>query len=192
MIVVDSVNQLYYHPGMELTRADVERMVVALFTLNAGLDRARRQSPGAARLSVLQALFGREGAHPSDLAETLQVSPSLVTRHVQALEEEGLVAVAQDPADHRSCLVSLTPGGGEEVRRLQQLGVARFESFVAGWEAAEVVTLTRLLERLEVDKHEAGERERRRSRRPRWADGEPARPLRGSGERGTPAEEGTR
>ncbi|MGA9113426.1 MAG: MarR family winged helix-turn-helix transcriptional regulator [Candidatus Dormiibacterota bacterium] len=176
---------------MRPTRTDVERMVVALFTLNAGLDRARRQSPGAARLSVLQALLGREGAHPSDLAEALQVSPSLVTRHVQALEEEGLVAVSQDPADHRSCLVSLTPTGCEEVRRLQQLGVARFESFVASWDAAEVVAFTRLLEKLEVDKHEAGERARRRSRRPRWADGEPARRVPGSGDRGTHVEAST-
>jgi len=173
------------------SRADVERMVIALFTVNAGLDRARRQSPGAARLSVLQALLGREGAHPSDLAETLQVSPSLVTRHVQSLEEEGLVAVAQDPADRRSCLVSLTPIGREEVRRLQEVGVTRFESFVAGWDAAEVVSFTRLLERLEFDKHEAGERERRRSRRPRWADGEKPGRVRVPGGRRTPAEETT-
>jgi DNA-binding MarR family transcriptional regulator len=171
---------------MQATRADVERMVVALFTLNAGLDRVRRQSPGAARLSVLQTLVGREGAHPSDLAGALQVSPSLVTRHVQALEEEGLVAVTRDPADHRSCLVSLTAGGWDEVRRLQEVGVTRFESFVRGWDAADVVNFTRLLERLEVDKHEAGERERRRSRRPRWAGGEP--PAAG----GAPAHRGTR
>ena len=163
---------------MRPTRTDVERMVVALFTLNAGWTgpgvRARAR-PGCR--SSRPSSAGKV-LHPSDLAETLQVSPSLVTRHVQALEEEGLVAVAQDPADHRSCLVSLTPIGREEVRRLQELGVARFESFVAGWDAAEVVAFTRLLERLEVDKHEAGERERRRSRRPRWADGEPARRVR--------------
>ena len=173
---------------MQPSRADVERMVVALFTVNAGLDRARRQSPGAARLSLLQALLGSQGAHPSDLAETLQVSPSLVTRSVQALEQEGLVVVAQDPGDHRSCLVALTASGEEEVRRLQEVGVARFEAFVAGWDAAEVATFTRLLERLEVDKHQTGEQERRRSRRPRWA--EPAGRGAAPGLRGTPVEEG--
>jgi DNA-binding MarR family transcriptional regulator len=174
---------------MKPTRANVEQMVVALFTVNAGLDRARRQSPGAGRLSVLQALLGREGAHPSDLAEALQVSPSLVTRHVQALEGEGLVEVAQDPADHRSCRVSLTARGHGELRRLQEVGVARFEAFVAGWDAADVVAFTRLLERLEIDKHAAAEQERRRSRRPRWADGEPSRRSGGSGDRGAPVEE---
>jgi DNA-binding MarR family transcriptional regulator len=172
---------------MKPSRADVERMVVALFTLNAGLDRARRQNPGAGRLSVLQALVGQEAAHPSDLAGALQVSPSLVTRHVQALEENGFVEVTQDPADHRSCLVLLTASGCEEVRRLQGVGVSRFESFVAGWNAADVVRFTRFLERLEVDKHAAAERERRR---PRWADAEkPAGRVRAPGDRGTQVEE---
>jgi DNA-binding MarR family transcriptional regulator len=154
---------------MSPDRADVERMVIALFTLNAGLDRARRESPGAGRLSVLQVLTAPEGERPSDIANTLQVSPSLVTRHVQELEGDGLVAVTRDPADHRSCFVSLTARGYEEMRRLQEVGVARFAAFVAGWDSSDVVNLTRLLERLEVDKHTTAERERRRSRRPRWA-----------------------
>jgi DNA-binding MarR family transcriptional regulator len=151
------------------SRADVERMVIALFTVNAGLDRARRESPGAGRLSVLQALATPEGRRPSEIAHSLHVSPSLVTRHVQEVEGDGLVAVTRDPADHRSCLVALTGRGYEEMRRLQEVGVARFASFVAGWDSSDVVNLTRLLERLEVDKHATAERERRRTRRPRWA-----------------------
>ena len=154
---------------MAPSRSDVERMVIALFTVNAGLDRARRDSPGAGRLSVLQLLTAPGGERPSDVAHTLQASPSLVTRHVQSLEEDGLVAVTRDPADHRACLVSLTARGYEEMRHLQDVGVARFASFVAGWASSDVVNLTRLLERLEVDKHATTERERSRTRRPRWA-----------------------
>jgi DNA-binding MarR family transcriptional regulator len=164
------------------SRADVERMVIALFTLNAGLDRARRESPGAGRLSVLQVLTAPEGDRPSDIANTLQVSPSLVTRHVQALEEDGFVAVTRDPADHRSCFVSLTARGHEEMRRLQGVGVARFASFVAGWDSCDVVKLTRLLERLEVDKHATAERESRRTRRPRWAQDSAPDRRRGPGD----------
>jgi DNA-binding MarR family transcriptional regulator len=164
---------------MSPNRAVVERMVIALFTLNAGLDRARRESPGAGRLSVLQVLTAPEGERPSDIANTLQVSRSLVTRHVQELEEEGFVAVTRDPADHRSCLVSLTTRGCEEMRRLQEVGVARFASFVAGWDTSDVVNLTRLLERLELDKHATAQREARRSRRPRWA--QDSAPDRGRG-----------
>ena len=155
--------------GMLASRAEFEQMVNALFTLNAGLDRARRRSPGAGRLSLLQVVEGHEGARPSDLAVTLQVSPSLVTRQVQALEQEGLLAVSSDPRDHRSCRVSLTPAGNEEVRRLRKVGIARFELFVADWEASEVVTFTRLLRRLEVGKSLVAQREAGRSHRPRWA-----------------------
>jgi DNA-binding MarR family transcriptional regulator len=154
---------------MTSSRANVERMVIALFTVNAGLDRARRDRPGAGRLSVLQLLTAPEGERPSDIANTLQVSPSLVTRHVQALEEDGFVTVTRDPADHRSCLVSLTARGHEEMRGLQEVGVARFASFVADWDSSDVVNLTRLLEKLEVDKHATVLRESRRTRRPRWA-----------------------
>jgi len=49
---------------MPPSRADVERMVVALFTLNAGLDRARRDSPGAGRLSLLQVLTALRASAP--------------------------------------------------------------------------------------------------------------------------------
>jgi DNA-binding MarR family transcriptional regulator len=118
---------------------------------------------------VLQALTEPQGHRPSDIATALQVSPSLVTRHVQELEGDGLVAVTRDPADHRSCLVSLTAQGAAETRRLQEVGVARFASFVADWDASDVVTLTRLLERLEVDKHTPAAGRSRRTRRPRWA-----------------------
>ena len=155
--------------GMPASRAELEQMVMALFTLNAGLDRARRRSLGTGRLSLLQVVEGHEGARPSDLAVTLQVSPSLVTRQVQALEQEGLLAVSTDPGDHRSCRVSLTPAGNEEVRRLRKVGIARFELFVADWEASEVVTFTRLLRRLEVGKSLVAQREAGRSHRPRWA-----------------------
>ena len=144
-------------------------MVMALFTLNAGLDRARRQSTGAGRLAVLQGVGGHPRVRPSEIASALQISPSLVTRQVQGLEQDGFLAVTPDPADRRSCLVSLTRRGGDELRRLQEFGIARFQSFVAGWEASDVVILTRLLQKLEVDKHAVAEREVRHARRPRWA-----------------------
>ncbi len=40
---------------------DVQAMVIALFTVNTGLDRARRRSKGASTLSVLQILARRQG-----------------------------------------------------------------------------------------------------------------------------------
>jgi DNA-binding MarR family transcriptional regulator len=167
--VFDYVSQPLYSGGMKPTRADVEEMVAALFTLTAGLDRARRQSPGAAKLVVLQVLAGRDGERPSEIARVLQVSPAHVTRQVQDLEATGYVTVEPDPSDRRSCLVSLTPAGRGELGRLQEFGLDRFESFVASWDASEVLTFARLLRKLEASKSAVGGDGPRRAGRRRWA-----------------------
>jgi DNA-binding MarR family transcriptional regulator len=127
-------------------------MAAALATVAAGLERARRRIPAASALAVLQAVAGRPGARPSDLAEALDLHPSSVSRQVQALERAGQVALTADPGDRRSCLVALTPAGEDEIRRLLAIGVGRYAKFVADWDAAEVRTLTRLLAKFEASK----------------------------------------
>jgi len=62
------------------------------------------------------------------------------------------VVVAADDGDRRSCLVSLTELGRDELTRLRRIGLDRFASFVADWDATEVRELTRLLEKLEISK----------------------------------------
>jgi DNA-binding MarR family transcriptional regulator len=150
------------------SRDDVQAMVIALVTLNAGLDRARRRSKGASTLSLLEVLSGRDGTRPSEIAARLQVHPSLVTRQLQELEGAGYVEVTVNPADARSFLVRLTPAGDAEQRRLRQIGLDRFALFVADWEPEDVRTLTSLLEKLEHSKAVVGSRERQpaRDRRP--------------------------
>jgi hypothetical protein len=50
--------------------------VVALFTLTAGLERARRQKKDAGALSLLQVIAARDGIRPSDIADLQLVHPS--------------------------------------------------------------------------------------------------------------------
>lgn len=139
---------------------DVEEMVVALFTLAGGLERARRRSPGAAALSLLQVIAGHGQMRPSEIAEALQVHPSLITRQVRDLEADGYAEVTANPGDHRSCLIRLTPAGADQMNRLQQAGLERFAKFVAEWEPAEVRTFTSLLRKLEASKAAAAAAER--------------------------------
>ena len=96
---------------MAPSKADVHAMVAALFTLTAGMERARRQRKAAGTLSLLQLVADRQPIRPSEIAEVQDVHPSLVTRQVRELEDAGHVQVAADPADGRSCLVTLTPAG---------------------------------------------------------------------------------
>jgi DNA-binding MarR family transcriptional regulator len=133
---------------MAPSKVDVHAMVTALFTLTAGMERARRQRKAAGTLSLLQLLAGRQPLRPSEIAEVHGVHPSLVTRQVRELEDAGLVQVAADPADGRSCLVTLTPAGAGELQRLTQAGLDRFALFVADWQPGDVRMLTALLDKL--------------------------------------------
>jgi len=146
---------------MPPARDDVQSMVVALFSLTAGLERARRQRKAASALSLLQVIAGRDGIRPSDIADLQLVHPSLITRQVRELEEAGYARVTGDPADGRSWLVALTPAGQDEMRRLQQVGLDRFAMFVADWEPAEVRALTALLDKLRTSMAAVGQREQR-------------------------------
>jgi DNA-binding MarR family transcriptional regulator len=146
------------------TRQDVEQLVAALFAVTSGLERARRQIPAAAALSVLQVLAWADRntparqVRPKDIATALGVHRSAVTHQLQALEETGQVSLTVDPADRRSWFVALTNSGRTELDRLTTIGLDRFAAFVADWDAQEVRTLTRLLIKFETSKAEVGRR----------------------------------
>jgi DNA-binding MarR family transcriptional regulator len=157
------------------TRQDVQQLVAALFAVTSGLDRARRQIPDAAALSVLQVLAWAERQQPAqqvrpkNIATALGVHRSAVTHQLQALEEAGQVTLTIDPADRRSWFVALTDTGRAELDRLTTVGMDRFALFVADWDAHEVRTLTRLLVKFEASKAQVGGRappSRTRRRRP--------------------------
>ena len=148
----------------------MQSMVIALFTLIGSMDRAARQSAGASTLSLLQAVASRDTIRPSEIADLQHVHPSLVTRQVRDLEDKGYARVTADPADGRSCLVTLTPAGAGELQRLTQSGLDRFASFVADWPPGDVRMLTALLDKLRnsIATVAAHEQEQRPAGR-RWA-----------------------
>ena len=76
---------------------------------------------GVSEFDVLITLFNgaERGVRMTDLAKAIMLSPAGLTHMVTRLERDRLVARAVDPADRRSFLVRLTPGGRE------RLGAAR-------------------------------------------------------------------
>ncbi len=139
---------------------DVRAMVTALFVTNAALDRARRQKKGASTLSLLQVVAASPGIRPSEIASAQGVHPSQVTRQVRELESLGYVQITADAADRRSCRVTLTSAGSDELQSLTEEGLDRFASFVADWEPEEVRMLTSLLQKLEASKAAVAARQR--------------------------------
>jgi DNA-binding MarR family transcriptional regulator len=71
------------------------------------------------------------------------------------------VAVVANQEDRRSCHITLTEAGRDEMNRLTQIGLDRFATFVADWDAQEVQTLARLLLKLEASKAEVASSEQR-------------------------------
>jgi DNA-binding MarR family transcriptional regulator len=136
--------------AMPSDNRDVEAMVAALFTLMARLDRARRERKAASALALLQVIALGGALRPSQIAARQHVHQSLATRQIRDLEDAGHVSVASDPSDGRSYLVSLTPAGVDELRRLTSIGLERFALFVSDWEPEDVRTLAQLLEKLQT------------------------------------------
>jgi DNA-binding MarR family transcriptional regulator len=153
---------------MKPTLDDVREMVSALMNVASGLERAKREGK-ASTLALLYALAARERARPSELSIELGLHQSSITRQVQALEAAGQVDVAADPDDRRSFFVSLTDAGREEIDRLTEVGIGRFATFVAAWDADEVRTLARLLVKLEDSKAQIARNDSRPGGR-RWQE----------------------
>lgn len=140
-------------------------MVAALMATVTSTSRNSRKG-NAATLRLLQAIAAADGARPSDLATALDVHPSTISRQMQSLEEEGLIALSADTEDRRSCALSATVKGLKRIQDLQEFGLSRFELFVADWTEEEIRTFAQLLEKFEVSKariaaSEKGKRERR-------------------------------
>lgn len=102
-------------------------------------------------LVVLSEAAGSGQARLADLASSLGLDASTVSRHVRALTEAGLLARAGDPADRRAARVSITPAG----RRALEAGLRRRRALLdvalADWAPGERETLANLVARLADD-----------------------------------------
>jgi DNA-binding MarR family transcriptional regulator len=127
----------------------------------ARMARRLRQEAGAALSPSQTAALATIERHgpltPSELAERERVQRPTVTRVLARLEEAGLVVRAADPADRRSCLVSISGEG----RALLDAVRARKDAFLArridALEPADRETLERAAAILERMLTEAGE-----------------------------------
>lgn len=132
--------------------ADEEDLQTVLFALNRigdDLRRVRGKAMDPTRQAILQAAATKGQVRPSEIATELTMHQSSITRQTRALEDAGIVSVAADPDDRRSCLISLTEQGWDEVRAHVRTGIDRFASFVTDWSAEDMHTLAALLTRLE-------------------------------------------
>jgi DNA-binding MarR family transcriptional regulator len=102
--------------------------------------------------------LARSGAQPlGELGQRLGLEKSWISRAVDALVAEGLVAKKANPEDARSWMVSLTAGGRRRVQQLNETLDAHAMQLLASMTAAERAQVTRSLQMiLEALRSEAG------------------------------------
>lgn len=95
--------------------------------------------------------LSRGDARMSRLAEHLAVSASVVTRAVQALEEDGLVRRRPDPEDARAVLLSITDEGTAHLLQRRAAVVDLFTDRLADWSGPDADQVLATLARLRTD-----------------------------------------
>ncbi len=76
---------------------------------------------------------------------------STVSRHVKALEGQGMLVRTGDPTDGRVARVALTAAGVAALGRLRAARYRLFAEVLADWPAADIEALAPLLARLADD-----------------------------------------
>lgn len=133
---------------MQPDREAVAALAVTLVTASEWLRRASAIAMDPVDTGVLRLAAERGRVRPSELAESLDVNPSTITRHVRMLVEDGEVTLSSDTTDGRASLVQITDRGRAHLRRIYDGGVDSFLALVQAWTNDEVRMLTSLLDRL--------------------------------------------
>lgn len=131
---------------------DITRLRIALGRISRFLDRRSRGDRFTrTETSVLASVVRLGPLRLSELADVEGVNPTMLSRIVGKLEEQGLLLRRPDPADGRAALVEVTEAGAAEQQRLRaersELLTARLAA-LPGVRAAELLTALPALEAL--------------------------------------------
>jgi MarR family transcriptional regulator for hemolysin len=98
---------------------------------------------------ILTNLKGDEWRTQHELARALRIEGPTLTRHLDGLEEEGLVVRRRDPHDRRAVSVELTEAGRAKHAEMLRAVQAFNRRLLAGLNEEEIDELRTLLGRLE-------------------------------------------
>lgn len=108
-------------------------------------------SIGVVAVAVLGKLIEDGPMRMTDLAEAVRTQPAALTRQVQALEAEGFVERAADPADGRASVVAATSAGRNAHRRIEAANDELMAEQLDDWSVEELAELVDRLDRLVAD-----------------------------------------
>jgi MarR family transcriptional regulator, transcriptional regulator for hemolysin len=105
---------------------------------------------------ILSSLKGDAWRTQLDLARSVGIEGPTLTRHLDGLEEQGLVRRVRDAADRRAVRVELTAAGERRFDELRQVVVAFNRALTAGLSEAELDRTRATLARLQANVKRSG------------------------------------
>ncbi|MBY8873901.1 MarR family transcriptional regulator [Micromonospora sp. PLK6-60] len=136
----------------DVTLGRIETEVAMLMRLGEATRRATGSAEhrvlDRAAYVILRHLDATGPQNVSALAARLNLDGSTVTRQVSALQRDGLIARAPDPADGRGTVISPTPAGLQRMAAVQAARARLYGEMLADWAPADRATLAEMLRRL--------------------------------------------
>jgi DNA-binding MarR family transcriptional regulator len=108
---------------------------------------------------LIKELMGTEAMRVSDVAASIGLDTSTVSRQIKQLEGAGILERTTDPADGRASLVRLTDTGRSTMRAAFERRFQRLRAVLQHWSDDDRAQLQSLLTRLAADLASANERE---------------------------------
>jgi DNA-binding MarR family transcriptional regulator len=140
---------------------DVVSALSSLIRASRSVARQRQAQLGASGtpLAILKVLATAPGEdRPGDLAQATGVAPSVVSRALSRLEEDGLVVRHRDDVDARACHISLTAEGREQLATISDQYAALLDDALTDLTDDDVSRLPGLLRTLEQALRRASDR----------------------------------
>jgi len=126
------------------------RLFTASKAVRRAFDRALASAGGSIPMwLVLTNLKAADWRSQNDLATAVGIEGPTLTRHLDALERQGLVRRHQDPSDRRAVVVELTPEGHDAHALLREVVIGFDRRLRSGLSQEDVDRLRELLARLE-------------------------------------------
>lgn len=100
---------------------------------------------------LLNRLYDDGPQRSGDLARGAGLDKSTMSRHVAALERDGLVHRVEDPDDGRAALITLSEAGRRGLTEVRATRRTALRGRLAGWTERDRVEFARLLARLNDD-----------------------------------------
>lgn len=136
----------------DLLRIEAAMVELGRMTRSGRADRLRCERAGVdvtgAAQRLIYYLMENGPMRLSELARRTETDPGILTRQVNALEQQGLVARRPDPTDRRAQIVRMLPKGRRIALRLREVQDEVLGSQLAGWTASELEQAAGLMEQL--------------------------------------------